>query len=178
MAMSIPFLRRRDVDVKAIEDKALAKAIDAVRGSLLEHSEIRKSYMDGGAAMLATRGSGGVSSWASPFGGTMGGTLGGLDGQLMSRITQNLSRSFGRTPQDLEDALAAQGMSWGSVFSPGPPLQPFFGYRTPARTFDFSPGVNTQVTPRWDRISFNTLKALWEAYDVAQICTKHLINDV
>src|SRR5580704_3611646 len=178
MALAIPFLRRRpDVDVKAIEERAMAKAVDAVRGSLLEHDAVRKSYMDGGAAALSARG-GAVGSWSSPFGGTMGGSLSGLDGQLMSRITQNLARSFGRTPDDLQDALAAQGMSWGSVFSPGPPLQPFFGYRTPARTFDFQPGVNTQVTPRWDRISFTTLKALWEAYDVAQICTKHLINDV
>ena len=66
----------------------------------------------------------------------------------------------------------------GRTLPPGAPLNPFFGYRTPPRTFDYSIGVNTQVTPRWDRISFTTLKALWEAYDVAQICTRHLINDV
>src|ERR1035441_5266713 len=74
--------------------------------------------------------------------------------------------------------MAEQGMVWGAPFAPGRPLDPFFGFRSQPRTWDYTPGENVNITPRWNRISFATLKAIYEAYDVAQIAVRHLLNDV
>ena len=74
--------------------------------------------------------------------------------------------------------LAEQGLSWGPPFPPGRPLDPFWGNRRPPRTWDFAVGENVQLTPRWNRVSFQTLKALYDKYDVAQICVRHLLDDV
>ena len=78
----------------------------------------------------------------------------------------------------MEAALAEHGLSWGPPFPPGRPLDPFWGYRRPPRTWNFSVGENVQLTPRWNRIAFPTLKAIIESYYAAQICVRHLINDV
>ena len=39
-------------------------------------------------------------------------------------------------------------------------------------------GENVQLVPRWNRISFSTLKAIIDSYYAAQICVRHIINDV
>jgi hypothetical protein len=146
--------RRRELVAKQVEDQAFQKAIQATATTLLK----------AGASMP-------MSSWYNA-----GGV--GAGSALLARVTQDLAASFGRTPDDVELALAEQGLSWGPPFPPGRPLDPFWGYKRPARTWDYTIGENVQVTPRWDRISFPTLKAIIEAYDVAQICVRHLINDV
>lgn len=143
---------------KEIEDLAFKRTSEAVS----------KAFLNGNAAQMSPARMPG-SSWSNQ---------GGLSNQLLARVSQNLQGSFGKSPEQLEAALAEQGMSWGPPFPPGRPLDPFWGYKRPPRTRDFSIGENVQVTPRWNRISFNTLEALWQQYDVAQICTSHLINDV
>lgn len=132
---------------------------------------VAKAFLQTNAGQSAGRLPG--SSWSN-----MGGPNSGLSNQLLARVTQNLAAGFGKAPEELELALAQQGLSWGPPFPPGRPLDPFFGYRRPARTRDFQVGENVQLTPRWNRIAYSTIKSLWEAYDVAQICTKHLINDI
>lgn len=163
--------RRRDqaAIARAAEDRAMAKAMDAVSGAVLAEENVRKARASGLMPPMAMAGGMAGTSWS------------GMPSQstaLIARVGGNLAQAFGRTPVEVEQAMAAQGMTWGAPFTPGRPLEPFFGYRVPPRTFDYQVGVNTQVTPRSGRISFPTLKALWEAYDVAQICTKHIINDV
>lgn len=149
MANNLPVFsrrRRRELVAKQVEDQAFQKAIQATATTLLK----------AGASMP-------MSSWYNA-----GGV--GAGSALLARVTQDLAASFGRTPDDVELALAEQGLSWGPPFPPGRPLDPFWGYKRPARTWDYTIGENVQVTPRWDRISFPTLKAIIEAYDVAQIC--------
>jgi 8-oxo-dGTP pyrophosphatase MutT (NUDIX family) len=145
--------------LKAIEDKALMRAAGAVS----------KAFLSGNAASMTQ---------AQRMPGTSWSNQGGLSNQLLARVSENLAQSFGRAPEELEAALAEQGMSWGPPFPPGRPLDPFWGYKRPPRTRDFSVGENVQITPRWNRVSFNTLDQLWKQYDVAQICTQHLLNDV
>ncbi len=149
--MAFPMRRRKDT--KAIEDAALKKAVEAVA----------KSFLQGNAAKMPG------TSWSNQ---------GSINTGLIARVTQNLAASFDRAPEDLEVALAEQGLSWGPPFPPGRPLDPFWGYRRAPRTWDFAVGENVQLTPRWNRISFPTLKALVDSYYVAQICIRHLINDV
>lgn len=179
--MRVPIVtRRREAARKSIESATMAKTLAAVDASLLETGAVEKGFLNGNAATMmsaAGRTPGtGVSGPREP--GTSWSNQGGTSSKLIARVTQNLSQAFGRAPEDLEMALAEQGMSWGPPFPPGRPLDPFFGYRRPARTFDYPVGTNVQLTPRSNRVPFPTIKSIYEAYDVAQICVRHLINDV
>ena len=156
----MPILRRRSA--KEIEDAALKKALGVVAATL-GAEPVAKSFLAGNAARMPG------TSWSNQ---------GTINTRLIARVTQNLAESFGRAPEELEVALAQQGLSWGPPFPPGRPLDPFWGYRRPLRTWDYAVGENVQLVPRWDRISFATLKAIIDAYYVAQICIRHLINDV
>ena len=175
--MDIPIIsKRREAARKSIEAQAITKTLTAVGQSLEEVGEgdIAKSFLTGNAAQLmsakgSTSGKPPGSSWSNQ---------GSTSSKLIARVTQNLSQGFNQAPEELELALAQQGLSWGPPFPPGRPLDPFYGYRTPPRTFDYSVGSNVQLTPRWNRVSFPTIKSIYEAYDVAQICVRHLINDV
>lgn len=142
---------------------------------------VAKAFLTGNAATMPSNAAGMMQS-ASTGGPRMPGTSwsnqGGTSSALIARVTQNLSQSFGMAPAELEVALAEQGLSWGPPFPPGRPLDPFWGYRRAPRTWDYAVGENVQIVPRWDRVSFATLKAIYDAYDVAQICVRHLINDV
>ena len=84
------------------------------------------------------------------------------------------------TPAAIEGALTAQGMGMGGNFTPGRPLQPYFGYSTPARAQDYPVGVNiaTQGRAAWGKVSFDVLKALIDAYDVARMCINHKIDEL
>lgn len=160
-----PFSRfRRNLPAVVPDDVVIQKALDAVAQAVLAEESVSKSFLTGNAAKMPG------SSWSG-----MGQSP---NNSLIQRVTQNLAGSFGRAPAELEVLLAQSGLSWGAPFPPGRPLDPFWGYRRPPRTWDYSVGENVQLTPRWNRISFATLKALTESYDVAQICIRHLINDV
>ena len=166
---TIPLLgRRRDraAERKAIEERAMVKATESVLAAMAGDEYLRKGFGQ------PTVGSG---SWA---GGAWSTSANSAATRLLGRVTGNLASSFGRAPEELEQALQQQGLSWGPPFAPGRPLDPAYGYRRPPRTWNYQTGENVQVTPRAGRISFKTIKALWDAYDIAQICTRHLINDV
>lgn len=153
--MALPVLRRRRQVVKAepVPDDAFRKAVDGVA----------KAFLTGNAAKMPG------TSWSNQ---------GTVNNALLARVTQNLAASFNRAPAELEAALAEHGLSWGPPFPPGRPLDPFWGYRRPPRTWDYSVGENVQLVPRWNRISFGTLKAIIDSYYAAQIAVRHLINDV
>lgn len=84
------------------------------------------------------------------------------------------------TPAAIQQGLVAQGMDQGGNFTPGRPLQPYFGYSTPARAQDYPVGVNiaTQGRAAWNRVSFDVIKAIIDAYDVARICIDHKIDEL
>lgn len=84
------------------------------------------------------------------------------------------------TPAAIQGGLVAQGMDQAGNFTPGRPLQPYFGYSTPARSTDFPVGVNiaTQGRAAWNRVSFDVIKAIIDAYDVARICIDHKIDEL
>lgn len=102
----------------------------------------------------------------------------------IARLTQAATESIGRgfaeyeTPPEVTDALEQQGLSAAPPFGPGAPLRPYRSLEDEARNYDYRVGRNIAVTPRQGRISFDTLKGIIDAYDIAQICIKHLTNDV
>jgi hypothetical protein len=110
--------------------------------------------------------------------GTSWSNQGSTSSALIARVSNALASDFQRPTEEVEAALAEHGLTWGPPFPPGRPLDPFWGYRRPPRTMDFAVGENVQLTPRWNRIAFPTLKAIIESYYAAQICIRHLINDV
>ncbi len=175
--MANPFRRRPSPDQGALEDAALRKALGAVAKTIMGEDATRpgglsKSFLAGNAAtMLSSRSNGPTNrtSWSNQ---------GGTSNALIARLSQNLASSFDRAPEDLEEALAEQGLSWGPPFPPGRPLDPFWGYKRPPRAWDYPIGTNVQIQPRSGRISFNTLESLWNVSEVAQVCTKHLANDL
>lgn len=162
----------RHTPTVAAEQKAMKAAAEAIS----EYGPLAKAGFP-----VGTMGLPGVG--AAPGGARMPGTSWSNQGNatmnaLVARASQNLQSSFQRPSPEVEAYLAEQGLSWGPPFPPGRPLDPFWGYRRPARTWDFQVGENVQLTPRWNRVSFKTLKALYEAWDVPQICVRHHIDDV
>jgi SPP1 gp7 family putative phage head morphogenesis protein len=167
--MRVPVVtRRREQLRKSIEDEAIQTVAVALAKSIGDAGTAEKAFLTGNSAMMGNLGGGAAAQMSQ----------GGANNALIARVTQNLAGGFGKAPEELEVALAQQGLSWGPPFPPGRPLDPFFGYNRAPRTWDYSVGENVQLTPRWDRVSFNTIKSVYESYDVAQICVRHLINDV
>ena len=84
------------------------------------------------------------------------------------------------TPEAIRGALGEQGMNLSGNFGPGQPLAPYFGYSQRTRATDFPVGVNISTRSRasWGRVSFDTLKALIDAYDVARMCINHKIDEL
>lgn len=144
--------------------EGLAVAAKAVADSISEMGTVEKAQALG------------VGLSSMPSWNNLGNSA--MNQSLISKVTNNLGKQYEATPEEVETALANAGLTWGPPFPPGRPLDPFQGYRTSPRTMDYTVGENTQLTPRWDRVSFPTLKALYDAYDVAQICVRHLINDL
>jgi 8-oxo-dGTP pyrophosphatase MutT (NUDIX family) len=65
------------------------------------------------------------------------------------------------------------------AFSPGEPIGPYDGYSTTPRSRDFVTGYNIAARPRRnERVSFETLRGLVDAYDVAQMCIWHRIDSI
>ena len=84
------------------------------------------------------------------------------------------------TPEQ-EQALREQGMQTGGAFSPGRPIQQFFPQGMAPRQWDFPVGYNVGARPRANergRPSFDTLKAIIDAWDVARLCIDHIKRDL
>lgn len=102
----------------------------------------------------------------------------------LARLAATSSMDIGRgfqereTPPDVLEAMEEQGLDSQPPFGPGSPLRPYRELADDPRNFDYKVGRNIAVTPRTGRISFDTLKGIIDSYDIAQICIKHLINDV
>lgn len=85
----------------------------------------------------------------------------------------------GGVPADILAGESAAQMTPSSPFSPGTPIAPYDGYSRTPRTHDFATGVNISSRPRiHERVSFETLRGLVEAYDVAQMCIWHRIDSI
>lgn len=168
------FTARRERAKRRIEDEVVDRTLGVIAKSMSDASLVEKA---------GALGAGGGYTNPAMYSGMMPQTswsdqTTGVQSNLMARITSNVASEFQKPSQELEESLAEQGLSWGPAFPPGRPLDPYFGYRRPARTYDYPVGANVQITPRQNRVSFETIKAIYEAYDVAQICVRHLINDV
>jgi 2'-5' RNA ligase len=76
-------------------------------------------------------------------------------------------------------ALAVSQMGNQHPFAPGEPVGPFDGYSRTPRGFDYTTSYNVATRPRThERVSFDALRGLIEAYDVAEICLWHRIDSI
>jgi SPP1 gp7 family putative phage head morphogenesis protein len=84
------------------------------------------------------------------------------------------------TPAPIGAALEQSGMAQGGTFQPGRPQNPYFGYSTRARAMDYPITVNTNIQGRaaWGRVSFDVLKAIYDAYDVGRMCVNHKVDEL
>src|ERR1041385_3389931 len=83
-------------------------------------------------------------------------------------------------PPEVDQALAEQGRQTGGPFSPGRPIQQFAPWGMDPRTWDFPVGYNGSTKPRagTGRVSFETLKAFIESWDVLRLCINHIQRDL
>lgn len=79
-------------------------------------------------------------------------------------------------PPQIEQSLAVQGMDPSRSFSPGRPLNPYFGFSLDPRRFNFPTGENITTRPRHDRVTFDTLRLITASYDVARMCIARRID--
>lgn len=176
-----PYDRRRKFNVEL-----MVKAVDvAQRPERLTHLPEREQEMVKMAAETITRGAS-----LPPLGGARGNGLRGGGGQryqgpvpisvtqLAQEAARALAPSSGTTPADIEVALRRQGIDWVEPFAPGRPLTPYYGYGRRMRQQDFRAGRNISTDTRPDRMPFALLKQLNEGYDIATICTRHIIQDM
>lgn len=83
------------------------------------------------------------------------------------------------TPIDVVTAEIQAGMTSGRRFGPGTPMTPADGHSRTPRSFDYPTGFNISARPRLhERVSFDALRGLIEAYDVAQMCIWHRIDSI
>lgn len=93
---------------------------------------------------------------------------------------QRFGTGTGPLPDEVEQALAAQGMTLGGTMSPGQPVKPFWPIGTPPRAWDYPVGYNVTIKPRSadGRMSFATMRKLIDSYDVARMCIEHKQDDI
>jgi len=98
----------------------------------------------------------------------------------MRERLQHLRKVFGPTePAAFQIGEQAAGMTPANPFSPGEPIGPYDGYSRNPRTRDFVTGYNINARPRaHERIPFDTLRSLIDAYDVAQMAIWHRIESI
>lgn len=167
--MNVPVITaHRERQRQAENDRAFSTAVEVFAKSVSDAGTVEKAGMMGTSLSPS-------SSWGSMSNAGPGAAQ---QTSLIARATQNLAKGFNKSPEQVEQALTEQGLAWAPAFGPGRPLDPYAGYRVGARTQNYPVGSNVQITPRSNRVSFETIKSIYSVYDVAQICVKHLINDV
>lgn len=84
------------------------------------------------------------------------------------------------TPAPIRQSLDRHGMNTSGSFGPGAPMNPYFGYSQRTRAMDYPVGVNISTRSRasWGKVSYDVLKALIDAYDVARMCINHKIDEI
>lgn len=92
----------------------------------------------------------------------------------------SVGKGFGAgIPPAIQAAEARSQMTPSSPFSPGEPIGPYDGFSRQVRSQDYVTGHNISARPRLhERVSFETLKGLIGAYDVADLCIWHRIDSV
>lgn len=100
----------------------------------------------------------------------------GSPGTALARRPQTAPR----TPEPVRQSLTRHGMDTSGSFGPGAPMNPYFGYSQRTRAMDYPVGVNISTRSRasWGRVSFDVLKQLIDAYDVARMCINHKIDEI
>lgn len=91
------------------------------------------------------------------------------------------AKAFGgaEPPGMAEAARDVSQMGMDHPFAPGEPIGPYDGYSRYPRVQDFTTGYNIATRPRThERVSFETLTGLINAYDVAQACLWHRIDSL
>jgi 8-oxo-dGTP pyrophosphatase MutT (NUDIX family) len=103
---------------------------------------------------------------------------------VRTRIASGLERAakaFGgnEPPGMAQAAESVSQMDMAHPFGPGEPIGPYSGYSQQPRAFNFETGYNIATRPRSHQaVSFDTLRGLIDAYDVAQICIWHRIDSI
>lgn len=89
-------------------------------------------------------------------------------------------RTAPRTPSAIDASMSRAGMDSSSQMGPGRPLNPYQGYSQPPRAMDYPVGVNisTRTRASWGLPSFDTIRAIIKAYDVARMCVNHKIDEL
>lgn len=103
----------------------------------------------------------------------------GPNGRPLASVTKALEivPAVGGNPNpQIEQSMLEQGMGYQRPFSPGRPLNPYFGFSADPRQFDFMTGENITARPRHNRISFDTLRTMTSQYDVARMCIARRID--
>src|SRR3954468_10470655 len=95
-------------------------------------------------------------------------------------VRDRLAKVFGNArPAAVTAGEEASGMTPSSPVSPGAPLGPYHGFSRHPRTQKFVTGYNISARPRsHERVAFDTLRNLIDAYDVAQMCIWHRIDSI
>jgi 8-oxo-dGTP pyrophosphatase MutT (NUDIX family) len=95
-------------------------------------------------------------------------------------VVKSQTRWAPRTPAGIATALSGAGMDSQSAFGPGTPLLPSQGYSQRPRAMDYPAGINisTESRGQWGRTSFDTLRAIIDAYDVARMCINDKIDEI
>jgi 8-oxo-dGTP pyrophosphatase MutT (NUDIX family) len=82
-------------------------------------------------------------------------------------------------PPAIGAAEEQQGMTTSTRLGPGSAILPADGFSRVPRTQDYRSGYNVSARPRTnERVAFETLRGLVDAYDVAQMCITHRIDSV
>ena len=97
-----------------------------------------------------------------------------------SAVARRVTTIAPPTPAPVRQALHQQGMDTSGSFAPGAPMNPYFGYSQRTRAMDYPVGVNISTRSRasWGKVSYDVLKALIDAYDVARMCINHKIDEI
>jgi len=95
-------------------------------------------------------------------------------------LTVPRQRTATSTPPQISQALNRQGMNTSGSMGPGTPQRPRTGYSVEPRSTDYPIGVNlaTQSRSAWGRTSYDVMKAIIDAYDVARMCINHKIDEL
>lgn len=84
-------------------------------------------------------------------------------------------RGTSPNPQ-IEFGLMQQGMDLGRDLGPGRPLNPWEGYGTQPRSWDYPMAYNVVTRPRVGRMAFYAMDTLTTNWDVARMCVAHRIR--
>jgi phage portal protein BeeE len=101
--------------------------------------------------------------------------------KALNPIPQTTLRGSIETPAAIDAAMVAQGMDSSAQLGPGRPINPAWGYSTRPRAMDYPVGVNIAAgnsRAQWGRTSYDTLKGIIEAYDIARACIDHKISEL